>query len=85
MVQGLDRSLSPSAQSAAADGIERIAFDFLNRGHALANLFAFVGGDSLAFHDARQRSASRAASGADCRVPLFLSGYELVLRDQQRH
>ena len=85
MIQGLNCGLSPGTQPAAADGIERIAFDFLDRGHTLANLLAFVGGDALAFHDAGQRSASRATSGADCRMPLFLAGNEFMLRHEQRH
>jgi hypothetical protein len=85
MVQGLDRSLTLGAQPAAADGIERVALHLLDRGHALANLFALIRGYALAFHDARQRAASRAASDTNRRVPLFFAGYEFVLRHQERH
>src|SRR5258706_3981706 len=85
MIQSLNCGLSPGAQPAAADGIEWVAFDFLDCGDALANLLALVGGDALAFHDAREGAASRAASGANGGVPLFFTRDEFMLRHEQRH
>ncbi len=84
MVEGLDDGLATRAEVAAADGIERIAFDFFNGGDALANFFALLLDDALSTHDADDGAASGGAFGADAGVPAFFADGDVVLGDQER-
>jgi hypothetical protein len=84
MIQRLHGCLPPGAKFSATDGVKRITFDFLDRSDALPYGLTFVADDALAFHYANQRPATCAATGADGRVPLFFTGYQLLLGYQQR-
>ena len=85
MVEGLYDRLAACAEAAAADGIERIAFDLLHRGDALANLLALDFDHAFGAHDAHQRAAASGAFGADSGVPAFFPDGNIVLRNEERH
>src|SRR5256885_12106686 len=89
MIKRLPRRLPPSAQSPAADRIERIALDLLDRRDALPHLLNALLplelDHALRFHDPDDRAASRAALRADGRTPHLLPLSDLVLGNQQRN
>ena len=83
VVQRLYRCLTARAEVAAGDRVERIAFNLLDRGDALAKLFAVALDGSNALHDAHHGAASRTAPGANRGMPLLLTGYDFMLGDQE--
>ena len=83
VVQRLYRSLTARAEVAAGDRIERITLNLLDRGDALAKLFAVALDGSNALHDAHHGGAPRTAPGADRGMPLLLTGYDFMLGDQE--
>ena len=84
MIEGLDYGLTAGAETAAADGIERIAFDLLDRGYALENLLTFDFNRSLRAHDAYDCAATGRAFGADGGVPALFTDRNIVFGDEER-
>ena len=83
MVERLHGSLAARAEAPAADRIQGIAFDLLDGGDSLPNLFAVALDLPNALHDPDQGAAAGAALGAHGGVPLLLARDDFVFRHEQ--
>src|SRR5947209_1141341 len=72
------------AEAASANRIKRVAFQLFDASDALAKFLAGALDYAIAFHNARDNAAARAALSTDGWMPPFLTGNDLVVRDQQR-
>jgi hypothetical protein len=79
----LQGSVAARAKTSSTNRIERIAFEFLDAGDALAKFFAVALNDALTFHDTCNRAAARAALSANGRMPAVFARRNFVVRDQQ--
>src|SRR6266481_1189352 len=85
MIERLHSRLPARAQPAAANRVERVAFNFLDHGNRLPERLSFTLDNALALHDPRDDAAAGRALRTDTWMPRLLAGHNFPVGNQQRN